>query len=196
MSKEGTGLSSCSVLDPSQFPQSLSSSDQDVYVELRYDPLDLIHASKFIRSPSAGANVIFLGTTRNNFEGKLVSHLSYEAYPRLALQTLSKLASDVKARHNLTKVIIVHRLGEVPIAEESIVVGVSSGHRGECWQGAEELLERVKERAEIWKREWFMPTEDAISTKQSTWKANQSADKYGRILDYESGCLPSGSSES
>lgn len=170
-----------SLLDPSNFPQTLESQDNTVHVELRYDPLDLAFASRFIRSSTAGANVLFLGTTRNNFDNRPVSHLAYQAYPKLALNTLLKIATEVRSKHKLEKVIIVHRLGEVPIEEESIIVGISSGHRGEGWKGAEEMLEKVKERAEIWKQEWFA---DAESEKYpaAQWKANKDSDSHGNAV--------------
>lgn len=171
-----------SLLDPSNFPQSVRSKDETAHVELRYDALDVSFASRFVRSPTAGANVIFLGTTRNNFDNKPVSHLAYQAYPKLALNTLLKIATEVRAKHNLEKVIIVHRLGEVPIEEESIIVGISSGHRGEGWKGAEEMLERVKERAEIWKQEWFADSRAENGEPTAVWKANKDTDQHGRTV--------------
>lgn len=174
-----TKASSASLLDPSLFPQVLESSDKTVRIELRYELLDIQFVSHYVRSPSAGANVLFLGTTRNNFNDRPVSHLSYQAYPKLALKTLYQIAEEVQEKHELEKVAIVHRLGEVPIGEESIIVGVSSGHRGQSWKGAEELLERVKERAEIWKREWFSDDTVAASAPNAIWKANKDADGYG-----------------
>ena len=169
-----------SLLDPANFPQTLVSQDGTAHVELRYNALDLTFASRWIRSPTAGANVLFLGTTRNNFDDRPVSHLAYQAYPKLALNTLLKIATDVRLKHNLERVIIVHRLGEVPIEEESIIVGISSGHRGEGWKGAEEMLERVKERAEIWKQEWFADSQTENGQPAAVWKANQDTDQHGR----------------
>ena len=163
-----------SVLDLTNFPQHLSS--ETVYIELRYDTLDTAAALRFTRSPSCGANVLFLGTTRNNFDNRPVSRLSYSAYPALALKSLFAIADDVRRKHGLEKVYIAHRLGEVGIEEESIAVAVSSGHRGAGWRGAEEVLERVKARAEIWKREWF------ADTGEGDWRANRDRDGEGRAV--------------
>ncbi|KAJ9651376.1 hypothetical protein H2198_009350 [Neophaeococcomyces mojaviensis] len=172
-----------SVLDPANFPQVLKSADGRAHVELRYDVLDVNFASRFIRSPTAGANVLFLGSTRNNFDNRPVSHLAYQAYPKLALNTLLRIATEVRLKHNLERVIIVHRLGEVPIEEESIIVGISSGHRGEGWKGAEEMLERVKERAEIWKQEWFADEQNQSGQPAAIWKANKDTDQHGRSIN-------------
>lgn len=121
--------------------------------------------------------MLFLGTTRNNFDNRPVARLSYSAYPALALKSLMSIAKDVRGKHGLEKVCIVHRLGEVGIGEESIAVCVSSGHRQAGWKGAEEILERVKERAEIWKREWFDDGD-----REGLWRANKDRDGTGKSV--------------
>lgn len=168
-----------SILDPSNFPQTMSNDT--VHVELRYEPLDTQFCLRFTRSPVAGANVLFLGTTRNHFDNRPVARLSYSAYPKLALKTLMDIATDVLQKHGLEKVCIVHRLGEVGIEEESIAVAISSGHRGEGWKGAEEVLERVKARAEIWKREWF--DDGAGNVEEGVWRANKDRDQHGKAIE-------------
>jgi molybdopterin synthase catalytic subunit len=167
---------SSTILDPSNFPQTLSNAT--IYISLVYDPLDTTAYLRFVRSPTAGANVLFLGTTRNNFDSRPVSRLSYSAYPSLALKSLYAIAEDVQRKHGLEKVVIVHRLGEVKVEEESIAVAVSSGHRASGWTGAEEILERVKARAEIWKREWFADTGEV---EEGIWRANKDRDAQGNI---------------
>lgn len=169
--------SSKTPLDRSNFPQSLVSDD--IYIELRYDPLDIPSCLAFTRSPSAGANVLFLGTTRDHFDNRPVTRLSYSAYPQLALKSLFTIAAEVKAQHGLEKVCIVHRLGEVRVKEESIAVAVSSGHRQAGWKGSEEILERVKARAEIWKREWFGDTGEV---EEGVWRANRDRDGEGKVV--------------
>ena len=168
---------SSSLLDPANFPQTLSSAT--IYISLVYDPLDTPAYLRFTRSPTAGANVLFLGTTRNNFDSRPVSRLSYSAYPSLALKSLYAIAEDVQKKHGLEKVVIVHRLGEVKVEEESIAVSVSSAHRASGWKGAEEILERVKARAEIWKREWFADTGEV---EEGVWRANRDSDAHGNAV--------------
>lgn len=175
--KPSLSSSTSSILDPANFPQTLSSPS--IFISLIYDPLDAAAYLRFTRSPTAGANVLFLGTTRNNFDSRPVSRLSYSAYPSLALKSLYTIAEDVQTKHGLEKVAIVHRLGEVKIEEESIAVAVSSGHRASGWKGAEEILERVKARAEIWKREWFADTGEV---EEGVWRANRDRDAQGNII--------------
>jgi molybdopterin synthase catalytic subunit len=165
-----------SLLDPSKFPQSVSSEDASIKVSLTYDPISSTDVLKFIRSPNAGANVLFLGTTRNSFDNRPVSKLSYSAYPALALRSFMKIAEAVKEKHGLEKVHLQHRLGEVAIEEESIAVAVSAGHRSPAWKGAEDALERCKERVEIWKMERFADDGDG------QWRANRDTDGQGRKI--------------
>src|SRR2546423_6604101 len=123
-------------LDPAQFPQCITT--KNLHVELRYDPLDTSSILHFVRSPTCGANVLFLGTTRNSFDNRPVSKLSYSSYPALALKSFNSIAEAMIHKHGLERVCIVHRLGHVPVEEESIAVAVSAGHRGPAWKGAEE----------------------------------------------------------
>lgn len=85
-----------------------------------------------------------------------------------------QIAENAVAEHGLLGVSIAHRLGEVPVGECSIVVGVSAGHRGAAFRGGEEVLERCKERVEVWKREVF-------GDGGSEWRANEERDRDGNL---------------
>lgn len=76
------------------------------------------------------------------------------------------VAKAVRAKHALAAVAVVHRLGDVPVGAESILIAVSSAHRQAAWRAGEEALEEIKARAEIWKYEQF---EDG----GGLWKANR-----------------------
>ncbi|KAG8534183.1 uncharacterized protein KY384_001027, partial [Bacidia gigantensis] len=139
-------------------------------VSLTHSPLSIPTATTFVRSPSAGASVLFAGSTRDNFESKPVLRLTYSAYIPLALRTLLTIAIAVKEKHALAAIYIVHRLGECPVGEESVLVAVSAPHRGAAWRGGEEALERVKGEVEIWKREIFEGEDGAEG--EGVWRAN------------------------
>ncbi|KAK8154891.1 Molybdopterin biosynthesis MoaE [Phyllosticta citrichinensis] len=141
--------------------------DDVVHVELTYDPLDAVSAMNRVKSPKAGAVVLFAGTTRDNFANKAVASLTYTAYVPLALRTLYSLASDLVKKHDLTAISMTHRLGPVPIGEESILIAVSSPHRQAAWRAGEEALEVCKEKVEVWKLERFVGEEGGM------WKANR-----------------------
>ena len=138
-----------------------------IYVALTHEALDAKPIMDKVRSPQAGATVLFAGTTRDNFGGRAVLNLSYEAYAPLALRTMRDIAEAALGRHGLQGVAVVHRLGVVPVGEESILIAVSSPHRAAAWRAGEECLEEVKARAEIWKLETFEDDRSAV------WRANR-----------------------
>lgn len=94
-------------------------------------------------------------------------HLAYEAYAPLALRTMTTIARQIKEKHGLKGVAMIHRLGVVPIAEESILIAVSSPHRQAAWRAGEEALELTKEKVEVWKLEEFGGEEGGV------WRANR-----------------------
>lgn len=164
-------------LDPKTYPRTETDPTKNTHLTLTYAPLDPTAALKAVSSPSAGANVLFLGTTRDSFDNRPVTQLSYTAYPPLALKTLQRIATEAVEKHGLLGVCIVHRLGVVPVGEASIAVAVSSGHRGPAWRAGEEVLERCKEKLEVWKKEEFGDGKGG-----SEWKANRDWDSEGRMI--------------
>ena len=131
---------------------------------------------KFVLSDSSWAKCSE-GTTRDNFDGKSVTHLEYSAYVPRALQTMLSIAKTVKENHSLVAVSMIHRLGVVPIQQESILIAVSAPHRQAAWRGAEEALEMCKERVEVWKLEEFGGAEGGV------WRANRDGAAGVKVLD-------------
>ncbi len=84
-----------------------------------------------------------------------MKQLEYSSYVPRAVATLHEIASAVKQKHALTAVSVTHRLGVVPVGEESILIAVSAAHRQAAWRAGEEALEECKKKAEIWKLEEF-----------------------------------------
>lgn len=173
------GRSSTSPVAMSAVPESRSGSGQEsgvgsnvkINVDLQHEPLDLTSLVDTVRSPSAGAIVTFSGTTRDSFDGARVLHLDYECHPVLARATLRESCLAAAARWPLLGAACVHRLGRVPVGEESILIAVSSPHRKAAWEAGEWILEEVKRKAEVWKRETFVD-DDGDCTKE-VWKANE-----------------------
>jgi molybdopterin synthase catalytic subunit len=141
-------------------------TDQDCYVALTHDHLNAQAIMDRVRSPSAGAIVLFAGTTRDNFAGKPVKELQYTAYHPRALKSMLAIAKDIRDKHGLRGVAMIHRLGAVPIGEESILIAVSSPHRQAAWRAGEEALEECKNKVEVWKREEF-------EGEEGVWRANR-----------------------
>lgn len=123
--------------------------------ELTPGPID--HAAMQARASRAdcGAVVVFLGTTRNHHEGRRVTRLAYEAYESMALAALAALEREALARFAIAHCEVVHRLGEVPPAEASVVVVVSAAHRAAAFDASRWLMDELKAHVPIWKREHF-----------------------------------------
>ncbi|KAH8690539.1 putative polysaccharide deacetylase [Talaromyces proteolyticus] len=165
-------------LNPSTYPRTAHLASENIYLELTYSSLDPNQILHQVSSPSAGANVLFLGTTRDTFESRAVSQLSYTSYAPLALKTLTQIAQDAKTEYNLIGISIAHRLGVVPIGEASIAIAVSAAHRGPAWRAGEQVLETCKLRLEVWKREEFV----GQRPEEGEWRANKDRDAEGRRM--------------
>jgi len=124
---------------------------------------------------------VFIGTTRNSFKGKVVTRLEYQAYSKLAIKTMSDILRTAhgsisrsdhhtasQATPSLIRCVVHHRLGTVPVREPSIVIAVSSPHRKEAFVACELILEEVKLKVQIWKREYY----EGESEEDAEWKAN------------------------
>lgn len=150
------------------------------------------HKWSYNTSPSSRTAAVADADVRNGAAGKSssipqpVESLTYVSYVPLALKTLRSIAEGVREKHGLEKVAIVHRLGTVPVGEESVVVCVSAGHRGEAWAGAEEALEMVKKRVEVWKWEVFTGFSSSEEEGLGVWRSNV-LDGGGRPVNGEEG---------
>ena len=107
------------------------------------------------------------GTTRDTFDGKEVKELQYTSYKPRALQSMLSICKAILEKHSLIFIAMIHKLGVVPIGEESILIAVSSPHRQAAWRAGEEALEECKAKVEIWKKEEFGGEEGGV------WRANR-----------------------
>ncbi len=110
-------------------------------------PLSLDRVVALVRDPRAGAVVSFSGVTRD------VDHLDYEAYAEMAEPVMRAIAQEALERHGLCAVAVEHRVGRVALGEASIVIAASAPHRAEAFAGARAVIDEVKARAPVWKRE-------------------------------------------
>jgi molybdopterin synthase catalytic subunit len=123
--------------------------------ELVHGLIDADALTRAAARADCGAIVTFLGTTRNHHEGRAVERLAYEAYDRMALEALARIEREACARHAIASCAIVHRLGEVPPGEASVVVVVAAGHRGPAFDATRWAMDELKRSVPIWKKEHF-----------------------------------------
>ena len=123
--------------------------------ELVRDPIDVPRLVTEAARPDCGAIALFLGTTRDHHQGRRVVRLDYEAYEPMALAALERLEREACSRHGIASCRIVHRLGEVPLAEPSVAVVVAAGPRAPAFDACRGAMDELKRSVPIWKKEFF-----------------------------------------
>jgi MoaE-MoaD fusion protein len=103
-----------------------------------------------------GAALVFEGTVRNNTRGRKTIYLDYEAYEAMALQQMEELAVQALDQFKIRDVAIVHRLGRLEIGETSVLIVVASAHRGAAYEASRWLIDTLKRKVPIWKKEYFV----------------------------------------
>lgn len=107
-----------------------------------------------VQSASRGAVACFLGTVRNHHGGREVLRLDYSAYVPMAEAELARIVAEAESRWDVA-VAVRHRIGSLEIGDAAVAVAVASGHRDEAFVACRYVIEEVKRRVPIWKREFF-----------------------------------------
>ena len=126
--------------------------------------LDLQLLEDAVSSPVHGAVLVFQGVTRNHHEGRTVLRLSYEAYTEMALAEMGRIRDEALVRWPSVRIAIAHRTGVVDVGETSLIVAVGAPHRPESYEANRFVLEAIKKRLPVWKKEIYSDGEG--------WKAN------------------------
>lgn len=122
---------------------------------LALDALIAIVSDRGAASGSDGAVVTFLGLVRNHNVGRVVTHLEYEAYEALALRSFARIVAEAEERWAGIRLAIHHRTGRIEIGGASVAIAAASAHRGDAFAACRYAIERIKQIAPIWKREFF-----------------------------------------
>jgi molybdopterin synthase catalytic subunit len=128
-------------------------------VLIQSTPLDPQMMRESVRSPQSGAVLVFEGCVRDHYMGKTVIELSYEAYETMALTQLESIRAQAIERYSLNACLIYHRTGMVPPTEAAVVIVCASAHRMESLRAISWILDEIKTRVPIWKREKYMNNE-------------------------------------
>lgn len=107
------------------------------------------------RDGADGAVVVFDGVVRNETRGRETLYLDYEAYEEMAERQLKALAEQALEQFAVRSVVIVHRLGRLEIGESSVLIVVSSAHRGAAFDACRWVIDTLKKTVPIWKHETF-----------------------------------------
>ena len=123
--------------------------------ELVDQPIDGRTLQQGLEDDTCGACVTFEGWVRDHNEGQQVLRLEYESYAPLALKEGDKIIAEAMARFPAVKIHCQHRVGELAIGDVAVWVGVSSHHRGEAFDACRYVIDEVKYRVPIWKKEYY-----------------------------------------
>ncbi len=108
-----------------------------------------------VGDPAAGGTTLFVGTTRNENEGRVVERLEYEAYEAMALEEMRRIGDEIARRWAVVAVAMVHRVGVVPVGQASVAVAVSAAHRDEAFLACRFGIDTLKQTVPIWKKEYY-----------------------------------------
>lgn len=123
--------------------------------EIVVQPIDVTAVIAAVSHPAAGAIATFIGTTREENDGRRVLTLEYEAYPEMAVAEMRRIGEEARRRWPICDVAIAHRIGVVAIGEASVVIAVSSAHRAAAFDACRFAIDRLKGVVPIWKKEHF-----------------------------------------
>lgn len=118
-------------------------------------PIDPAALLDGVVSPSDGAALLFWGVVRNRNDGRAVTHLEYEAYAEMAEATLAEIVAEARERWEVGEIGVVHRIGRLEVGEGSVAIAVASPHRAEAYEVSRYVIEELKRRVPIWKREGY-----------------------------------------
>ncbi len=144
-------------------------------IQLTDQPIDAAAVLQAVRSPDAGAVVLFLGTVREMTDGRRTVALDYECYPEMAEKSMAKLEAQARKKWPLVGCVLVHRTGRLELGEASVAVAVSTPHRRDAFEAGGWLIDTLKQVVPIWKKEnwadgqtqWVHPGCDAPAAPPS-----------------------------
>ncbi len=136
-----------------------------------------------LRHPSNGAFVSFEGWVRDNENGKPVSALEYEAFEPLCFSEAQKILNEIRDRFGVIDAVCLHRLGRVLVGQMSVWIGVSAPHRDEAFKACRYIIDEIKERLPIWKKEIYLGGSSLwVNSRQQPSECFASQEYYSRQI--------------
>jgi molybdopterin synthase catalytic subunit len=119
------------------------------------DPIDPAAVLASVGSDEDGASLLFIGVVRNHNQGRSVGGVRYDAYEEMATQVLSQIVEEAVQLVGTDRIVAVHRVGELTVGEVSVAIAVSSPHRAEAFEASRFIIEEIKKRLPVWKKERY-----------------------------------------
>lgn len=118
-------------------------------------PLEQMNPAEELANAAAGALVVFEGRVRDHSDGKKVVSLEYQAYEELACSEGTEIIKEAQTRFDILDAKCVHRVGQLDVGELAVWIGVVAAHRAEAFRACEYIIDQIKLRVPIWKKEFF-----------------------------------------
>lgn len=132
-----------------------------IHTAVVQSPIDPAQVLARVGAPEDGAAILFLGTVRNHAEGSVVDGITYEAYEQMAEPVLAEIAREAAGILGTDRVVVVHRVGVLAVGEHSVAIAVSSPHRAQSYEASRYVIEEIKKRLPVWKKEHYTDGRDA-----------------------------------
>ena len=126
-----------------------------LFIELTQSPIAVDSCRHRLTDPDVGAHAWFEGVTRRMTGGRETRLLSYQAFEPMAIRELQRIGNAAVSEFGLRALVLVHRVGVVPIGEASLIVGCSAPHRAAVFAALPWVVDRLKADVPIWKQEQF-----------------------------------------
>ncbi|HEU0054870.1 MAG TPA: molybdenum cofactor biosynthesis protein MoaE [Longimicrobium sp.] len=127
----------------------------NAYAALTDQPIDAARLLARVVSPEDGCALLFWGVVRNENDGRPVAHLEYQAYAAMAEREMRAIADEAIARFGTGDIHVEHRVGRLEVGEASVAIAVASPHRAEAFEASRYVIEQLKRRVPVWKREGY-----------------------------------------
>jgi molybdopterin synthase catalytic subunit len=132
-------------------------------VTLTTEPIEVTTALNYLQSEQAGAIDLFLGVVRDNTQERPVDRLEYEAYDRMAISEMQKIADEARQQWPILRYAIIHRKGTLQIGEMAVLIGVATAHRADAFDACRYIIDTIKKTVPIWKKEVFTNGEEWVN---------------------------------
>ncbi|MDB5155759.1 MAG: moaE1 [Mucilaginibacter sp.] len=127
----------------------------DKQIKLSVSTLNVMNCVDWVMSPECGGIDVFIGTVRNATKGKAVVKLEFEAYEKMAVSELEKIADQASTKWPVQKILIHHRTGVLQIGEIPVIIAVAAAHRDAAFEACHYIIDTLKQTVPIWKKEIF-----------------------------------------
>ena len=127
-----------------------------IFAEVSSDPIDTAALLAKVGSDEDGAALLFIGVVRDHAEGRKVTGMRYDVYAEMATEVLREIALEASIPLGTDRIAVAHRFGELKIGEISVGIAVSSPHRAEAYEASRFVIEEIKKRLPVWKKEHYV----------------------------------------